>query len=197
METKVATLANGCFWCSEAIFTRLKGVKSVLPGYSGGSVENPSYDEVCTGGTGHAEAAWIEFDPDVISFEKLLDVFWHTHDPTTLNRQGNDIGTQYRSAIFYHDEEQREVAENSKIELELKGIYKDPIVTEITPFKKFYLAEDYHKKYYELHQNAPYCRFVIDPKVRKLLKQYGNDIKEQFNYIGNTADTPLDKHQDL
>jgi peptide-methionine (S)-S-oxide reductase len=162
-NTETATLANGCFWCSEAIFARLKGVKSVLPGYSGGRVENPSYDEVCTGRTGHAEAAQIEFDPNVISFEKLLDVFWHTHDPTTLNRQGNDVGTQYRSAIFFHDE-------NS-------GIYKDPVVTEIVPFKKFYVAEDYHKNYYDQHQNAPYCRFVIDPKIQKLLKQYGNDLK--------------------
>ncbi|AIC16075.1 peptide-methionine (S)-S-oxide reductase MsrA [Nitrososphaera viennensis] len=181
MKTEIATLANGCFWCSEAIFSRLKGVKSVLPGYSGGKVENPSYDDVCTGRTGHAEAAQIEFDPVVISFEKLLDVFWHTHDPTTLNRQGNDVGTQYRSAIFYHDDKQREIAENSKRELEARGIYKDPIVTEIVPFKKFYAAEDYHKKYYEQHQNAPYCRFVIEPKVRKLLKQYGKDVRNEFS----------------
>ena len=171
MKTEIATLANGCFWCSEAIFSRLKGVKSVLPGYSGGKVENPSYDDVCTGRTGHAEAAQIEFDPTVISFEKLLDVFWHTHDPTTLNRQGNDVGTQYRSAIFYHNDEQRKIAENSKRGLDDRGIYKDPIVTEIMPFKKFYVAENYHKKYYEQHQDAPYCRYVIDPKIHKL--QYG------------------------
>jgi peptide-methionine (S)-S-oxide reductase len=177
MKTETATLANGCFWCSEEVFTRLKGVKSVTPGYSGGLVEDPSYDAVCTGRTGHAEAAQIEFDPDILSIEKLLDVFWHTHDPTTLNRQGNDIGTQYRSAIFYHNETQREVAEMSKKELEKEGIYKDPIVTEITPFKKFYEAEDYHKKYYEQHQDAPYCRFVIEPKIRKLLNQYRDDIK--------------------
>lgn len=179
MEMEIATLATGCFWCSEAVFNRLKGVKSVLPGYSGGKVENPSYDDVCTGRTGHAEAAQIEFDPNVISFEKLLDVFWHTHDPTTLNRQGNDVGTQYRSAIFYHNEEQKEIAEKSKRELEKGGVYKDPIVTEITPFKKFYVAEDYHKKYYEQHQDAPYCRFVIEPKIRKLLNQYGKDLKEE------------------
>ena len=178
MEMEIATLATGCFWCSEAVFNRLKGVKSVLPGYSGGKVENPSYDDVCTGRTGHAEAAQIEFDPNVISFEKLLDVFWHTHDPTTLNRQGNDVGTQYRSAIFYHDEEQKEIAEKSKRELEKGGVYKDPIVTEITPFKRFYVAEDYHKKYYEEHQDAPYCRFVIEPKIHKLLNQYGKDLKE-------------------
>jgi peptide-methionine (S)-S-oxide reductase len=175
--TEIATLANGCFWCSEAIFSRLKGVKSVLPGYSGGRVENPSYDDVCTGRTSHAEAAQIEFDPAVISFEKLLDVFWHTHDPTTLNRQGNDVGTQYRSAIFYHNDEQREVAENSKRELEKKGMYRDPIVTEIVPFKKFYVAEDYHKKYYDQHQDAPYCRYVIDPKIHKLLDRYEKDVK--------------------
>ena len=181
MKTEFATLANGCFWCSEAIFTRLKGVKSVLPGYSGGSAEDPSYDEVCAGTTCHAEAAQIEFDPTAISFEKLLDVFWHTHDPTTLNRQGNDIGTQYRSAIFYHDERQREIAEESKKELEKRGIYKDPVVTEITPFKKFYPAEDYHKRYYEQHQDASYCRFVIDPKIHKLVKQYGRDIKSEFS----------------
>ncbi len=174
---EIATLANGCFWCSEAIFGRLKGVRSVLPGYSGGKMENPTYDEVCTGRTGHAEAAQIEFDPSVISFEKLLDVFWHTHDPTTLNRQGNDVGTQYRSVVFYYDEKQKEIAEKSKREIENKGIYKDPVVTEIIPFKKFYVAEDYHKKYYEQHQDDSYCRFVIDPKIQKLLKHYGNDLK--------------------
>jgi peptide-methionine (S)-S-oxide reductase len=135
--TQIATFANGCFWCTEAIFKRLKGVKSVLPGYSGGVVENPSYDEVCTGKTGHAESIQIEFDPTVISYEKILDIFWHTHDPTTLNRQGNDVGTQYRSAIFYHDQKQKEIAETSKRDLEKTGVYKNPIVTEITPFKNF------------------------------------------------------------
>lgn len=177
---EIATLANGCFWCSEAVFTRLKGVKSVLPGYAGGRVENPSYEQVCTGRTGHAEAARIEFDPEVISFGKLLDVFWHTHDPTTLNRQGNDVGTQYRSAIFYHDERQKAVAEKSKNDLENSGVFENPIVTEIVPFTKFYVAEDYHKKYYEGHQDAPYCRFVIDPKVQKLVKKYGGDLKEDY-----------------
>jgi peptide-methionine (S)-S-oxide reductase len=177
MNSEVATLANGCFWCSEAVFSRLKGVKSVTPGYSGGSVENPSYDEVCTGATGHAEAAQIEFDPSIISFEKLIDVFWHTHDPTTPNRQGADVGTQYRSAIFYHNERQKEIAEKSKIELEKKGVYSNPIVTEIKPFKMFYPAEDYHMKYYERNQNAPYCTFVIEPKIHKLLRQYGKDVK--------------------
>jgi peptide-methionine (S)-S-oxide reductase len=179
-QSEIATLANGCFWCTEAIFKRLKGVKSVVPGYSGGTVKNPTYNEVCTGRTGHAESIQMEFDPKVIPYEKILDVFWHTHDPTTLNRQGNDIGTQYRSAIFYHTKEQKEIAENSKKELEKKGIYKDPIVTEISPFENFYVAEDYHKNYYENHRDAPYCNFIIDPKMRKLLLKYGNDVKEGY-----------------
>jgi peptide-methionine (S)-S-oxide reductase len=177
---EVATLANGCFWCSEAIFKRLKGVKSVVPGYSGGIVENPSYDLVCTGKTGHAESVKIEFDPKAISFEKILDIFWHTHDPTTLNRQGNDVGTQYRSAIFYHNQKQKEAAEKSKKDLEKEGGYKNSIVTEIIPFGSFYAAEDYHKNYYDNNKDAPYCNFVIDPKVHKLLLKYGNEVKEEF-----------------
>ena len=179
MTMQIATLANGCFWCSEAIFKRFKGVKSVLPGYSGGIVENPSYEQVCTGKTGHAESIQIEFDPTVIPYEKILDVFWHTHDPTTLNRQGNDVGTQYRSAIFYHDQKQKEIAEKSKRGLEKVGVYKNSIVTEITPFKNFYVAEDYHKNYYEEHQDAPYCSVVINPKVRKLIQKYGNDLENR------------------
>ncbi|MFL6376666.1 MAG: peptide-methionine (S)-S-oxide reductase MsrA [Nitrososphaeraceae archaeon] len=178
--TQIATLANGCFWCSEAIFKRLKGVKSVLPGYSGGIVENPSYEEVSTGKTAQAESIQIEYDPTVTPYEKILDVFWHTHDPTTLNRQGNDVGTQYRSAIFYHDQKQKELAEKSKRDLEKAGVYKNPIVTEITPFKNFYVAEDYHKNYYEEHQDAPYCNFVIDPKMQKLLLNYRNDVREEY-----------------
>lgn len=177
---EIATLANGCFWCSEAIFRRLKGVKSVLPGYTGGTTKNPSYDQVCTGITGHAESTQIQFDPKIISFEKILDIFWHTHNPAILNRQGSDVGTQYRSAIFYHDEKQKEIAEKSRKEFEAEGAYKDPIVTEISPFKIFYVAEDYHKNYYEEHLDAPYCNFVIDPKIHKLLQQYGSDIKEEF-----------------
>jgi peptide-methionine (S)-S-oxide reductase len=176
----IATLAGGCFWCSEAVFKRIKGIKSILPGYAGGTVESPSYEEVCGGKTGHAESIQIEFDSKVIPFEKILDIFWHTHDPTTLNRQGNDVGTQYRSAIFYHNEKQKEIAENSKKELEEEGIFKDPIVTEITPFRNFYAAEDYHKNYYENHQDAPYCNIVIDPKVNKLFLKYGNNIKEEY-----------------
>ena len=179
-KSEIATFANGCFWCSEAIFERLKGVKSVLPGYSGGMVEKPSYDQVCTGKTGHAESIQIEFDPKVLPFEKILDIFWHTHDPTTLNRQGNDVGTQYRSAIFYHNQKQKEIAEKSKRDLEKERVYKDSIVTEITPFREFYVAEDYHKNYYDNHQDAPYCNFIIDPKVHKLLVKYGNHVKEEY-----------------
>ena len=180
MTMQIATLANECFWCSEAIFKRLKGVKSVLPGYSGGIVENPSYEQVCTGKTGHTESIQIEFDPTVIPYEKILDVFWHTHDPTTLNRQGNDVGTQYRSAIFYHNQKQKEIAEKSKRDLEKAGVHKNPIVTEITPFKNFYVAEDYHKNYYEEHQDAPYCSVVINPKVHKLIQKYGNDLENKY-----------------
>jgi len=179
-NTETATLANGCFWCSEAIFKRLKGVESVLPGYAGGTVKNPSYDEVCMENTGHAESIQVKFDPRIISFEKILNIFWHTHNPTTLNRQGNDIGTQYRSAIFFHDEKQKAIAEKSKKDLEQAGLYKDPIVTEITPFNNFYIAEDYHKNYYDKHQEVPYCNFVIDPKIHKLLQQYRNDMKEEY-----------------
>jgi len=179
-NTEIATLANGCFWCSEAIFKRLKGVESVLPGYAGGTVKNPSYDEVCMENTGHAESIQVKFDPKILSFEKILNIFWHTHNPTTLNRQGNDIGTQYRSAIFFHDDKQKVIAEKSKKDLEQSGLYKDRIVTEITPFKNFYIAEDYHKNYYDKHQEAPYCNFVIDPKIHKLLQQYRNDMKEEY-----------------
>ena len=177
---ETATFANGCFWCSEAIFKRLNGIKSVLPGYSGGQVKNPTYEQVCTGRTGHAESIQIEFDPKVMNFEKILDIFWRTHDPTTLNRQGNDIGTQYRSAIFYHDLKQKEIAEKSKRDLENEGVYKDPVVTEIAPFSGFYVAEDYHKNYYDENRDAPYCSYIIDPKVHKLLLNYGNDVRADY-----------------
>lgn len=179
-DYETATFANGCFWCSEAVFKRLKGIKSVLPGYSGGQVKNPSYEQVCSGRTGHAESIQIEFDPKVISFEKILDIFWRTHDPTTLNRQGNDVGTQYRSAIFYHDLKQKEIAEESRRELENEGVYKNPIVTEITPFNNFYVAEDYHKNYYDEHRDAPYCSYIINPKVHKLLLNYENDVRAEY-----------------
>jgi len=179
-NVETATLANGCFWCSEAVFQRLKGVKSILPGYAGGTIKNPSYEQVCTGKTGHTESIQIKFDPNVISFEKILDIFWHTHDPTTLNRQGNDVGTQYRSAVFYHDENQKKIAEDSKKDLSEKGIYKYPVVTEITPFTNFYVAENYHKNYYQNHSSEPYCSFVISPKIDKLFERYGNQIKEGY-----------------
>lgn len=177
---ETATLAGGCFWCTEAIFKRLKGVTSVLPGYAGGTVESPSYDEVCSGTTGHAEAIQIDFDPTQISFDKILDVFWNTHNPTTRNQQGNDVGTEYRSIIFYHSEKQKEAAEKSKEEFEKEGIYKDPIVTEIIPFTNFYEAENYHKNYFENNKDAPYCNVIIGPKIHKLLEKYGNDVKEEY-----------------
>ena len=179
-DLEIATLANGCFWCTEAIFSRVKGIKSVIPGYSGGKTSNPSYEQVCTGKTGHAETIQMEYDPKIISFEKILDIFSHTHGPTTLNRQGNDVGTQYRSAIFYHDENQKNIAEKSKEELEKEAVFKNPIVTEIIPFSNFYPAEDYHKEYYENNRNAPYCSFVIDPKIQKLLQKYSDKIKQEY-----------------
>ena len=178
-DNEVATLASGCFWCSEAVFRRVRGVKSVLPGYSGGTIENPSYDKVCGGNTGHAESIQIVFDPKVITFKKLLEIFWHTHDPTTLNRQGNDVGTQYRSAIFFHNQSQKETAEKLKTELDKERLYADPIITEISPLRNFYVAEEYHRNYYEDHKDAPYCNIVITPKISSLLRKYGNDVKEK------------------
>lgn len=174
------TLAGGCFWCTEAIFKRLKGVSDVLPGYAGGNVSDPTYEQVCTGATGHAEAIQIHYDPQVIPLSKILDVFWHTHNPTTLNRQGNDVGTQYRSEIFYNNDEQRLIAEKSKADLEAEGIYKDPVVTKISQFTHFYPAENYHKNYYDKNQSAPYCNVIIDPKIHKLLEKYGKDVKEEY-----------------
>lgn len=171
-----ATLAGGCFWCTETIFKRLKGVISVTPGYSGGEMESPSYEAVTTGRTGHAEAIQIEFDPNIISFEKLLEVFFKLHDPTTLNRQGNDIGTEYRSAIFYLDEKQKEIAEIVKKEIEEEKIYDKPIITEIVPFKNFYKAENYHMDYYAKNSDQLYCRVVIDPKIIKLYKEFRNEV---------------------
>lgn len=176
-KTEVATLANGCFWCTEAIFQQLNGVNSVTPGYSGGKRKNPSYEQVSTGVSGHAEAIQIEFDPTIISYETLLDVFFHTHNPTTLNQQGNDVGTQYRSAIFYHDGTQKASAEKVLRAVAAEGIYSDPIVTEITKFESFYPAEDYHKNYYKNNKNAPYCQFVIEPKLEKFWEKYANLVK--------------------
>ena len=177
-QLETATFAGGCFWCTEAIFDRLKGVTSVVPGYAASQVEHPSYEAVCTGRTGAAEAIQITYDPAIISYETLLDIFWHTHDPTTLNRQGNDRGTQYRSAIFYENEQQKEAALKSKEALEQSGDYSKPIVTEITAFTNFYPAENYHKDYYDRNRSQPYCMFVIDPKVQKLLKQYRKELKD-------------------
>ncbi|MCA0931174.1 peptide-methionine (S)-S-oxide reductase MsrA [Lutimonas saemankumensis] len=173
----IATFGNGCFWCTEAIFQQLKGVESVLPGYTGGTVKNPSYKEVCTGTTGHAEAIQIKYDPSVISYRELLDIFFYTHDPTTLNRQGADVGTQYRSAIFYHNEKQKEDADTIIAQLTSEGVYDDPIVTEVTAAQIFYEAEDYHKNYYNNNKNQGYCRAVINPKLDKFMKKYGAKTK--------------------
>ncbi|MHA3962681.1 MAG: peptide-methionine (S)-S-oxide reductase MsrA [Candidatus Thorarchaeota archaeon SMTZ1-45] len=175
MET--TTFGSGCFWCTEAIFQQLKGVSSVVSGYSGGHVKNPTYEQVTTGRTGHAEVCQIQFDPEQISFEELLEVFFNTHDPTTLNRQGNDIGTQYRSVIFYHTEEQRKAAESVKDKLDKSRTWKNPIVTEIVPFDLFYPAEDYHQNYYKNNPNQGYCRVVIAPKVNKFEKVFKLKIK--------------------
>lgn len=177
---ETATLAGGCFWCTEAIYRRLKGVESVESGYAGGEVDNPNYEAVSTGKTGHAEAIQISFDPTIISFDKLLEIFWATHDPTTLNRQGSDIGTQYRSVIFYHDDKQKEIAERSKKEKEELGELKDKIVTEIKPFDKFYTAEEYHQKFYERNIDYPYCSIIIAPKIKKLLEKFNGEVREEY-----------------
>lgn len=174
-----ATLGAGCFWCVEAIFQDLKGVHKVESGYSGGHVKNPTYEEVCTGTTGHAEVTRIIFDPEIISFEQLLEVFWHSHDPTTLNRQGADIGTQYRSVIFYNNEQQKEIAETSKQKTDSSGLWNAPIVTEINPIKEYYEAEDYHQNYYNNNSNQPYCSAVIAPKLQKFFKEFGYLLKEK------------------
>ncbi len=176
-QLAVATFGNGCFWCTEAIFQQLKGVKTVLPGYTGGEVKNPSYEAVCAGTTGHAEAIQITYDPSVISFRELLDVFFYTHDPTTLNRQGGDVGTQYRSAVFFHDKEQQSDAVKIIEQLTSEGVYSDPIVTEITAFDIFYDAEVYHQNYYNNNKNQGYCRAVINPKLDKFMKKYGSKTK--------------------
>ncbi len=177
--TDTATFGAGCFWCVEAVFERLDGVLEVVSGYSGGHVKNPSYREVCTGNTGHAEVCRIVYDPDKISYRELLEVFWKTHDPTTLNRQGADVGTQYRSVIFYHNEKQKKEAAYYKEKLDASGLYQDPIVTEIVPFEEFYEAENYHQEYYELHGDQPYCNLVIKPKVEKFEEVFRDKLKQQ------------------
>jgi len=173
----IATFGTGCFWCTEAVFESLEGVENVVSGFSGGDVKNPSYREVTGGRTGHAEVCQVHFDPRRISFEDLLDVFWHTHDPTTLNRQGNDVGPMYRSAVFYHSEEQKEAAEKSKSAMNASGTFEDPIVTEITEFTGFYKAEAYHQDYFKNNPNQPYCTFVVNPKLEKFKAKYQDKLK--------------------
>jgi peptide-methionine (S)-S-oxide reductase len=177
MTKKTTTLGGGCFWCLEAVFDRLEGVTDVVSGYAGGHVTDPTYHAVCSGTTGHAEVVQVTFDTDAISFREILDVFFTIHDPTTLNRQGNDVGTQYRSAIFYHTPEQKAVADQAIADLNRAGIWNRPIVTEVTPFEAFYPAEDYHQEYYENNASQGYCRVVIAPKLAKFRKKYAERIK--------------------
>lgn len=177
-NTQLATLAGGCFWCTEAIFQRLKGVSKVTPGYCGGKTSSPNYDEVSAGESGHAEAVQVEFDPAVLPYPELLRIFFHLHDPTTLNRQGPDTGTQYRSAIFFHDGEQAKVAR--QVMEEVQPDFREPIVTEIVPYDAFYPAEGYHHRYFEKHAQAPYCQLVVEPKVQKLLEKYGDRVKSEY-----------------
>jgi len=181
METKnleTATLGAGCFWCVEAVFDDLKGIESVESGYSGGHLANPTYQQVCSETTGHAEVAQINFDPNEISFKEILQVFFAVHDPTTLNRQGNDVGSSYRSAIFYHDDNQKRIAEEVIKEVEAEGVYDNPIVTEVAPFDKFYIAENYHQEYFANNPNQPYCAAVVAPKVAKFRKKFVDRLKK-------------------
>ncbi|MBA3724665.1 MAG: peptide-methionine (S)-S-oxide reductase MsrA [Candidatus Levybacteria bacterium] len=179
-QVQKATFANGCFWCTEAVFQRLKGVVTVASGYAGGSMENPTYEDVHYKDTGHAEAIQLTYDPAVISYETLLNIFFATHDPTTLNRDGANIGTEYRSEIFYATDDEKEIAEKVKAELDSSGAYDDPIMTAITPYTNFYPAEDQHKNYYDSNPDAPYCRVIIDPKIHKLLTKYAKEVKEEY-----------------
>ncbi|MFN5649040.1 MAG: peptide-methionine (S)-S-oxide reductase MsrA [Sphingobacteriales bacterium] len=179
MNNETAIFGNGCFWCTEALFQQLEGVSSVQSGYSGGHVENPTYEEVCEKTTGHAEAIKVVYDPSKISFDELLEVFWQTHDPTTLNRQGNDVGPQYRSVIFYMNEDQKKKAEFYKEKLGKSGAFDNPIVTAIEPYKNFYVAENYHQNYYKLNGSQPYCYFVIRPKMEKFQKVFAAKLKRQ------------------
>lgn len=176
-QREVATLGGGCFWCLEAVFKDLRGVEQVVSGYAGGEVANPTYRQVCSGATGHAEVVQVTFNPAEVSFKEILEVFFTIHDPTTLNRQGADVGTQYRSAIFYHTPEQKAVAEQTISEMEESEIWRSPIVTEVTPAPTFYPAEDYHQEYYEQNPNQPYCRVVIEPKVAKFRKLFLEKLK--------------------
>lgn len=177
-KTETATFGTGCFWCTEAIFQGLDGVIKATSGYSGGTVVNPTYKEVCEGTTGHAEVIQVVYDPSKITFDELLEVFWQTHDPTTLNRQGNDVGPQYRSVVFYHNDEQKAKAEKYKAELDKSKAFDNPIVTEISPFSKFYVAENYHQDYYNNNGSAPYCYYVIRPKLEKFNKVFKDKLKK-------------------
>lgn len=176
-KLETATLGGGCFWCTEAVYKELKGVIDIKPGYSGGHVKNPAYREVCNGTTGHAEVIQITFDPTVVSFSEILEVFFMTHDPTTLNRQGNDVGTQYRSAVFYHNDEQKQTAEKVIRLFGQEKVYDRPIVNEVTAFDKFYVAEDYHFNYFARNKNEPYCQYVVAPKVEKFKKIFKEKMK--------------------
>ena len=181
MENKTmdtATFGAGCFWCVEAVYQNMEGVEKVVSGYSGGFVKNPAYKEVCMGTTGHAEVCQVHYNPQKVTFDELLEVFWQTHDPTTLNRQGNDIGTQYRSAIFYHNGEQKQKAEKYKAELDKSGAFDRPIVTEVIAYTNFYPAEDYHQNYYNQNGSEPYCKFVVKPKVEKFKKVFKDKVKK-------------------
>jgi len=180
MNIQKATFGNGCFWCTEAIFQSIKGVQKVESGYMGGDQPNPTYIEVCNGDTGYAEVIHIEYDADVVSFEELLVIFFKTHNPTTLNRQGNDVGTQYRSAIFYYSDEQKSQAEALIKKLTDEQVFDKPIVTEITPASEFYVAESYHQNYYQDNKMKPYCMFVIQPKMNKFAKEFGEKMKEEY-----------------
>ena len=177
---ETATFAGGCFWCTEAIFKRLKGVQSVISGYSGGDTNKPSYEAVSSSNTGHAESIQIKFDPKEITFEQLLEIFFKTHDPTTVNQQGNDIGSQYRSGVFYHNDNQKKKAEEAMEKINNSGAYSNKVVTEVTPYKNFFDAEDYHKDYYDKNKEAGYCKVVIDPKITKLYRDFGEKIKDEY-----------------
>lgn len=177
-DKAIITFGAGCFWCTEAVFLNVKGVEKVVSGYAGGKIKNPSYREICTGTTGHAEVTQITYDPAIVSYEDMLEIFWNTHDPTTLNRQGADVGTQYRSVIFYNTEKEKEIAEAYKSQLDKSGIFKNAIVTEISPLPVFYPAEDYHQNYYALNTNQSYCQYVIRPKVDKFRKQFADKLKK-------------------
>lgn len=192
---KKATLGAGCFWCVEAVFQQVEGIEDVVSGYTGGMVKNPTYNEVCSGQTGHAEVAQLTYDPTKISFKDILEVFWKTHDPTTLNKQGADVGTQYRSAVFYHDDEQKAIAEEYKEALDKAGIFDDPIVTEISPLKEFYKAEEHHQNYYNQNSAQPYCSYVVRPKVEKVKRLFADKLKEQTKqdipYVINKKAAPI------